>query len=106
MKNKPNDNGLQKPQILPAMTDSMSSNDQNKPEFDHKNGIELFESVFGNLESFDSSNSDISNQTMSPDEDQANSNLPQLSLLEKWLFDDVSISQAKDFVLDEENNFF
>ncbi|GLT36176.1 hypothetical protein SLA2020_105700 [Shorea laevis] len=73
---------------------------------------ETFESFF---ESFDSSNSDFS-QPMSPeasffqDEDKKPSPISQgqLSMLEKWLFDDGS-SQGKDYLsditLDENANF-
>ncbi|WCJ25724.1 myb domain protein 30 [Euphorbia peplus] len=110
MRNRPQTKG-ESMQISPVTTDTMSSN-QSKSEFE-KNGNELaetFESVFGNFESFDSSNSDFS---MSPEEElskpNSSSNMPQLSLIEKWLFDEV---QGKDYNLGEvtlddgEINFF
>ncbi|KAH7554590.1 hypothetical protein JRO89_XS12G0241600 [Xanthoceras sorbifolium] len=82
-----------------------------KPEnsYNNNNGMELpeaFESLFG-LESFDSSNSELS-QSMSPDESCSffqdhhyHSSIKQdptsqMSLLENWLFDD---QQGKDYNL-------
>ncbi|XP_065856665.1 transcription factor MYB30-like [Euphorbia lathyris] len=108
MRNRPENKG-ETTQVSPGTTtDTMSSN-QSKSEFNN-NGIELaeaFESVFGNFESFDSSNSDLS---MSPDEEsKPNLNMPQLSLLEKWLFDEVSMTQGNggEVTLDDEQiNFF
>ncbi|XVF14259.1 hypothetical protein REPUB_Repub09cG0043100 [Reevesia pubescens] len=94
-----------------GMTDSASS--EGTPRKEDKNSMEMseaFESLFV-FESFDSSNSDFS-QSMSPEtsfnfQDESKG---QLSLLEKWLFDD-SANQGKDYqlsdiTLDENANFF
>ncbi|XP_048229459.1 myb-related protein 306-like [Ricinus communis] len=93
-------------------TDSLSSEEGIRSKADKNNGVELaetFESLFG-FESFDSSNSDFS-QTMSPDEaslfqDESKPNssaqMPPLSLLEKWLFDEG----ANQVTLDDETDLF
>ncbi|KAF2315151.1 hypothetical protein GH714_038271 [Hevea brasiliensis] len=100
-----------------AATDSICS--EGTPSTADKNGIELeeaFESHFGFDKSFDSSNSDFS-QTMSPDEaslfqDESKPNfsaqMPPLSLVEKWLFDEGA-TQGKDYLGEatrDENNLF
>ncbi|KAF5725345.1 myb-related protein [Tripterygium wilfordii] len=88
---------------------------------DEKNEMELseaFESALYGFESFDSSNSDLS-QSQSPgeasifqDESKPSINNSQepLSLLEKWLFDEgAAASQGKDCFSDiksDENNIY
>ncbi|EOY03455.1 SANT/Myb domain - like 10 [Theobroma cacao] len=98
-----------------AGTDSASSEGTpSKEEKSSREMSEAFESLFV-LESFDSSNSDFS-QSMSPEaslfQDESKPDLNaqgQLSLLEKWLFDDGA-NQGKDYLsditLDENANFF
>ncbi|KAK9272547.1 hypothetical protein L1049_002920 [Liquidambar formosana] len=75
---------------------------------------EAFESLFG-FESFDSSNSDVS-QSMSPEasifQDESKPNISgqvPLSVLEKWLFDDGATLGKGDFTdisLDENDDLF
>ncbi|OMO79274.1 myb-related protein [Corchorus capsularis] len=105
-------------------TDSASSegNDQSKEDKSSIEMPEAFEdSMFVFQSNFDSSNSDFS-QSMSPEaslnnfQDESKPEDPtavpqgQLSLLEKWLFDDGGANQGKDYLsditLDENANFF
>ncbi|KAF5748997.1 hypothetical protein HS088_TW04G00958 [Tripterygium wilfordii] len=102
-----------------VVTDDQHSHNNKKPNMEstkeEKNDMELSEaldSLFG-FESFDSSNSDLS-QSFSPDEasisqDESKPQEP-LSLLEKWLFDEGAASQGKDcfsdIKLDEHVNLF
>lgn len=88
-------------------TDSVSSEGTPSKANDKDQHIpcEAFDSLFG-FESFDSSHSDTSTQSMSPeaslfqDESKPDSgDLLPLSLLEKWLFDEGA-NQGKDFLSD------
>ena len=100
---------------MAGMTDSASSEGTTRKE--NKSRMEMseaFESLFV-FESFDSSNSDFS-QSISPEanlfQDESKPDIyaqGQLSLLEKWLFDDAA-NQGKDYhldiTLDDNANFF
>ncbi|XVF16615.1 hypothetical protein REPUB_Repub10bG0047400 [Reevesia pubescens] len=94
---------------MAGMTDSASSAGTGTPEKEDKSSMEMpeaFESLFV-FKSFESSNSDFSPQSLSPEAEASLNNFPdeskpdlhaqcQLSLLEKWLFDDGA-NQLKDF---------
>ncbi|XWS44298.1 hypothetical protein CRYUN_Cryun15aG0033000 [Craigia yunnanensis] len=98
---------------IAGITDSASS--EGTPRKEDKSSMEMSE-AFESLFVFDSSNSDFS-QSMSPEaslfQDESKTDLNaqgQLSLLEKWLFDDAA-NQGKDYqlsdiTLDENFNFF
>ncbi|OMO61910.1 myb-related protein [Corchorus olitorius] len=106
-------------------TDSASSEGNDPSNKEDKSSIEMPEafedSMFVFQSNFDSSNSDLS-QSMSPEaslnfQDESKPEDPnavpqgQLSLLEKWLFDDGGANQGKDhylsdITLDENANFF
>ncbi|TYI30790.1 hypothetical protein ES332_A05G411900v1 [Gossypium tomentosum] len=95
-------------------TDSANSSEGNDQRCS-KPICEGFESLFV-FESFDSSNSDDFSQSMSTEaslslQDETKPDLsPQLSLLEKWLFDDAANQgkyyQLSDITLDENPSFF
>ncbi|XP_044467595.1 myb-related protein 306 [Mangifera indica] len=97
-----------------ATTQQSFNNTESTSSEETPRKLEAFESMFGagsGFESFDSSaNSDLS-QSMSPEssffqgdskQDLNAHQLPQLSLLEKWLFDDQSTSNlhGKDYLSD------
>lgn len=105
--------------IAAAGAESTSSEGTpSKADAAENNGTELsetFESIFG-LESLDSSNSDLS-QSVTPEssffqderkQENPSAQMPQLSLLEKWLFEDQG---GKDYLitdlkLDEDTDIF
>nr|URY18879.1 MYB protein [Zanthoxylum bungeanum]URY18880.1 MYB protein [Zanthoxylum bungeanum] len=95
-----------------------ASNEGTPSKVASNNGVELseaFESLFG-FESFDSSNSTDFSQSVTPESSQLqdpsvdHDQMPQLSLLEKWLFDDQG---GKDYLkydlkldVDEDTDMF